>query len=401
MSAHARLSPSSAHRWMACPGSVALEQRCLDVDSRYADEGTAAHEVARLALMQGDDAQAYIGQRLLVGGRAWDVDDDMARHVQVYLDHVRRINGPRLIEQPLSIEGLTGENGAAGTPDAVVVEGDALHIVDLKYGRGVRVDARENKQLMLYGLAALHALDSLGAYADVHMHIVQPRLDHIDTWTVAADDLRAFSREVREAAKIAWVASTATLETLHADYLSPGTEQCRWCKAKSICPAVQGYVLGLVADDFVDLGKPVAPQLQHAHARQCDPATLGHILGALDLIEDWCAAMRARAQAELEAGREVPGFKLVAGKRGARKWTDATLAEAALLGAGVDPAEAFTRTLISPTAAERLRKAGALTPEAWASIVRHIEQPEGRPTIAPDSDKRAALAPASDFEVLA
>lgn len=165
--AHAKLSPSSASRWMTCPGSVAMSEGIADKSSSHADEGTAAHEMAERILL-GELGTDLIGLKA-ENGVAFTAA--MLEGVMVYVDMVRDLvkstGGTLYVEQKLSIEHLTGEPGAKGTSDCVIDAGDELIVGDLKFGMGVRVDADDNEQLMIYALAALEKFSKANVAAEV------------------------------------------------------------------------------------------------------------------------------------------------------------------------------------------------------------------------------------------
>lgn len=364
---HAQLSPSSAVRWMTCPGSVALCKDLPDTSSSFADEGTDAHELAAECLESGTDASGYVGRPMSKGNI---VSVEMALAVQDYVNYVRDVTqstgGTLLVEQRLPIEDITGEVGAHGTADAVVIAGTELCIIDLKFGCGVAVEADNNPQLQIYALAAFDHFSIAHDFETVRMVIHQPRLGAVSERTQTVDDLAQFGAQVAQAAFLISTADPA---------LVPSDKGCKFCKAKATCPALRKQVL-----DTFDTIKPDASSDQLAEA-----------MSKADLIEGWIKAIRAEVEARLLAGAPVPGFKIVQGKRGNRAWTNTDEAEALLKAMRVKHDEMYDYKLISPTSADKLAKAEIIGPRQWPKVQALITQSEGKPSVAPESDKRPAL----------
>src|SRR6202789_4739697 len=87
--AHSPLGASAAERWMNCAGSVALiKQLNIQEDTdepEYRGLGIAAHEAAAHCLKNGMDAWEVMGEKF----HNYEVDQNMAQAIQVYIDVVR------------------------------------------------------------------------------------------------------------------------------------------------------------------------------------------------------------------------------------------------------------------------------------------------------------------------
>lgn len=390
--AHAKLSPSGAHRWMRCPGSVVLEAPYPDSGSSYAREGTAAHELAALVLESPPaTAQDYVGKRIEFEDDGetiqWPITQDMADHVDDYVKLVReRAQGKTLfVECRLPIGHITGEAGATGTSDVVILDhaNKTIEVIDLKFGMGVRVNAEDNEQTQMYALGALEEYGILGDFDHIAMLIHQPRLNHVSEWVIPVEQLMAFGATATDHADGCRDAEeTQAIE----DYLTPGEKQCRFCKAKATCPALRAEITEVVGgssaatlDEFSDFTpEPVDMQTGDNY--------LPIAMAKVGMVEDWCKAVRAEVERRLLAGQNVDGYKLVEGKRGARKWGSEADVETLFKSFRLRQDEMYDFSLISPTKAEKLFKQN---PKRWAKVQDLITQNTGKPSVAPATDKRS------------
>lgn len=366
MTAHAALGASNAHRWLHCPGSVNAESTLPDTSSVFAQEGTAAHDLAESALTTSDAALDLFENQ------------EMADFVRVYTDYVRGLSaGSDMVMIEQRVDYSDWVPGGFGTADAIILRGDTLHVCDLKYGMGVQVYAEDNPQGMLYALGAYAEVGNIVDVRKVSIAIIQPRLDHISEWEISVDDLLRWAE---------WVTQRAEATRADDAPRQPGEKQCRFCKAKHNCKALADHVQGILLTDFDDLGALPNPDT-------LTDAQIGAALSAKSLIDGWINAVTSHVTERLESGDGFPGFKLVAG-RSSRSWVDDDAAQAALVGMIGD--KATVTKVISPAQADK-----ALGAKRKAEIADMVKTSSGKPTLAPDSDKRAALnATLDDFDVV-
>lgn len=320
----------------------------------------------------------------------FEVDSDMAsyvkRYVQIVQDYAK--GGTLLVEQRLPIGHLTGEENATGTADAVVLLDDEIVVIDLKYGRGVEVSAENNPQLKLYALGALQEYEMLGDFKRVRLVICQPRASHDPSeWAISVEDLQRFAGHVKERAFHALNVLKHEQHGALIHHLREGDVQCKFCKAKAKCPKLAQFVQTTLEAEFTAIPETLPADV----ATITDDATLSQKMAACDLIEEWIAAIRAKVAGELNAGRDVPGYKLVQGKKGNRAWTDEAVVEELLKTMRVGHDKMYQYKVISPTTAEKLAKENIIGPRQWPRLQPLITRTDGKPSVAPITDKRPAL----------
>lgn len=375
---HAVLSPSSAQRWLTCPASVPLTANMPDEESDYALEGTLAHAWAE-ALLKGtataDGAPPFSAEEMqTIKAKKYDLDD-MRTNVDFYADLVRNLGGDLFVEYHLDIESITGEKGAEGTSDAVVIKDTTLYVVDLKYGRE-KVEAVDNPQLAIYARAALNSFFCIQELTDVHMIIVQPRLNSVSEWSLTAEQLIDLTDGFGDKAKVCL--NLLKRKSIKPELYQPSAKGCRWCKARTTCRALAKFALTAAGIDMLQARGPLL-----------DKAELGLCLDKLDLIEQWASGLKEAALSMLVSGEEIPGWKAIIGREGNRKWGDEAAAEASLIEFKVADDDLYTKKLISPAQAAKLIKKKKLTQEQFdkLSIIRE----PGKPTLVPEADPRPSF----------
>ena len=365
---HAVLACSASHRWIPCPGSIKLSKQCeTPKGSEYAEEGTRAHALAEAKLLRflGKISPKDYQQTVEYAAP----DGEMEEATDLYVDRVEELlNGSGegaylMVEQQFTLDKWVPEG--FGTSDAVIISDDKIEVIDLKYGKGVKVDAPNNSQLRLYGLGAYDLFDGLGDFQKVRMTIIQPRLDHVSTEELDVNDLLTWAEEVVKPAAKAAYDGTGPVE--------PG-EWCRWCPAKAVCRKRAEANLELAKHDFKAADLLTAEEL-------------GEVLSKAEELQKWVSDVQAYALEQAVAGENIEGWKIVEG-RSVRTISDIEAAVKALKAAGVaDEAIYKPQEVNGITALEKTVGKKKLT----ELIGKLITKPPGKPVLVPESDKRAAI----------
>jgi hypothetical protein len=363
MGRHAFLSASSSHRWTKCTPAARLELEFDDTESSAAAEGTAAHALAEHKLRRA------LKMRSKKPISPFDCDE-MDEYTDAYVDFVleqlelakQSCSDPLvLIEQHLDFSKYVPDG--FGTGDCILISDKALHIIDLKYGMGILVNAERNSQMMLYSLGALEIYDSLYDIDEVSMTVFQPRRDNVSTWTIPVDDLRDWAEnELRIKAELAFKGE--------GEYC-PG-DWCTFCRAAVRCRARAEEKLKLAQSEF-----RLPPLLSDAEIEE--------VLGKLSDITKWANDLLAYAtDAAVNHGKAWSGYKVVAG-RSVRKFKDEDdVAEVAKVNGYKD---IYRQSLITLTEFEKLMGKAKFN-EVLGDLVY---KPPGKPTLVPVSDKRPAI----------
>ena len=371
---HALLSASKADRWINCTPSARLEEKVEETGepSKYAEEGTLAHETAecylraRFRITPADVVSAEL--RKLKGNDLYTeaMDEPVMAYCQYvaeeYTEALRKTKDALvLLEERLDFSAWV-EQGF-GTGDACIIADGVMEIIDLKFGAGVPVFAENNPQLMLYALGALSKFEMAYDINMVKLTIVQPRMSRISRWMITPEDLYKWGEEV--------VKPKAALAYSGDGELKVG-RWCRWCKAKALCRKMADHNLDLAKHEFKE------PELLTTEE-------LAQIFEQAPMLQDWANAVSEHLLSKAISGEKIPGYKVVEG-RSMRKWTDENAVQEVLTAHDYAPGQFQIVKLAGIPAVEKLLK------KDFDLLVGDlVTKVPGKPTLVPESDKRPAM----------
>ena len=367
MSKHALLSASSAHRWLVCTRAPRLEETLPETRSKYADEGRLAHAIAELRLKKQYTPMKKSEFEKKLNELKSDplFTNEMMSHVDTYIDYINGItysftNQPYIaIEKRLNYCEYAPEG--FGTGDCIIINDTDLFVIDFKYGKGIPVSAIDNPQMKLYALGAYLESSFLFNIEKVTMVIVQPRLDNISEYTISIGELLAWGEEIKPIAQKAYNGEGEFVQGEH----------CRFCRAKALCRARAEF------NTSIDTSK--SPEF-------LTDEEIGRILAIAQDLKAWVSNLEEYALVAILNGKTIPGWKVVEG-RSTRKFTNVDDAFNVLKQNGVDEAVLYERKPITLTQVEKL-----LGKSKFAELLsEYVTKSEGKPTLAPESDKREPL----------
>lgn len=392
---HALLSPSGAKKWLACSASPACEKDIPNTSGKAAVTGTACHTIAEMHLNQYIKGTALplereVGAYVLNEGKgqikalispmkgAVLITADMIEQVRKYTDYCKAIIDVATYAKLEMRVNLTevlhpGYEGVEtfGTADLVAVRELAntdehmLIIGDLKTGRH-RVEAKENKQLMLYALGVYRRLKRRYNITVVRLVIFQPYAGGASEWDISVEGLELFAKFAQKRALLALDAYFRGKKNLKASDFKPSVDGCQWCRFSEQCAARTKTVNSVLAEELEDdfVLELTTEQLVVEYEK-------------LPLLRQHIDKVEKAMSAALHSGKKVPGYKLVEGRPGNRAWKDADAIE-------VSHGDILKKeVLMSPTEAAKV-----LSADEMAALEPFITRKPGAPCVATADDKR-------------
>ena len=375
MSAHAILGPSSSKRWLTCTPSAALEATFPPSTSAYAEEGTLAHKIAELMLRKHYFIMKPSTYKVELAKLQKDplFAPDMMGFVEGYVEQVKEAmtaarnycSDPKIfLERRLDFSEYVPDGW--GTGDVIIISDCQMEVIDLKYGKGVPVDAVDNPQCRLYGLGAVLEYQQLYDIEFVKMTVIQPRLEALSSETMPVWELLNWAED--------FVKPRAAMAASGQGQFVPG-DHCMFCRARATCSARSSTALAV--QDFTDTPLPLLL-----------PEDFASVLDKLPILEKWVEDFKKEVlRLAITEGLRIPGYKVVEG-RSIRVITDPPALATRLIAAGYAPSAIYKKPeLQGITELEKLVGKKVLPEMAGELMVK----PAGSPKRAPITDKRPEM----------
>lgn len=378
---HAILSPSSAKRWINCTPSALLAEAAGSKTSVYAEEGTLAHEIAEYALtkyMEGE-YDPIIDEALPIKDEHLKnplFSIDMANYIRDYCDYVigegyemARADGAcqMFLERKVDITDYAPDS--FGSVDVTLESYRTIHIIDLKYGAGVKVFADHNEQMMLYALGALKEAASQNI-TNIRMTIAQVRLDHYDTFEMSKGELLDWAEKVLKPA------AKAAIQGKGKQVIG---SWCGFCPVKAQCRAQRDAILA----DFDEKPEPLL----------LSDEEIVDLIAKIDTYKSWIESVNKYVYDRAIQGHKWEGYKLVAG-RSSRVITDEAKVRQELLNEFLED-EVLNIKLKGIGDLEKLLGKKVFS----ARFADVVQSRPGAPKLVPESAKGVEYSPLCDFDI--
>lgn len=379
---HAILSPSSAKRWINCTPSALLAEAAGSKSSVYTEEGTLAHEIAEHALTQYLNGlyDPIVDEELPVNDEHLKnplFSIDMANYIRDYCDYVigegyemARADGfsEMFLERKVDITDYAPDS--FGSVDVTLVSDKTIHIIDLKYGAGVKVTADHNEQMMMYALGALKDLGALRDIANIRMTIAQVRLDHYDTFEMSKSELLDWAEKVLKPA------GKSAIQGKGKQIMG---SWCGFCPVKAQCRAQRDAILA----DFEEKPEPLL----------LSDEEIVDLIGKIDTYKSWIESVNKYVYDRAIQGYKWEGYKLVAG-RSSRVITDEAKIRQELLNEFLED-EVLNIKLKGIGDLEKLLGKKVFN----ARFADVVQSRPGAPKLVPESAKGVEYNPLCDFDI--
>ena len=349
------LSPSTASRWMNCPGSQHICAQLPPLKTTdAAQEGTLAHTAAAWAMYRtlsdclgvepdGDvppEPEAALLTEEMMNGAQTYADSVLCKLGELGIDDGALYYG---IEHKVSFE----SQGVSirGRLDFFAYGAGTLVIVDYKFG-GTPVPVKDNPQLLAYAVCMTSQIyNKLRVPVEkLVIGIVQPRSEITDfgehgaMWYTYRDAERGpIMVDILEGAGVACKADDKTPRATG--------EHCRYCPARSVCRAAVGerLLLACIAAGEAEMRSDATDE------------QIGAWLTALKKVDEMREDLTRIAKARMSAGNDIPGWRLQT--RRTRQWREEYrgIEHAAELAValGLTEDDVVLKSLITPAAASK------------------------------------------------